>query len=168
MNLNDSNFDFQICNNEMRPIVDELKKKAGDALKHIDPDKILFIRNFRTAKSKKHFVVAKTAKIPPKWVELIFQMTQKSYFYMIEIMTRSVVGFDTAQMHIMLYRELRRIDEYGNIRNYNVQDWDEIIDNLGRRWFYPMSAPADILDDQDILQRLVNVPKKERPEEQFN
>ena len=58
-------FDYEICNKKIRPIAEALIKKYRE-LSHIDPDKILFVVNHKSAGSKKQMVLAKTSKISPK------------------------------------------------------------------------------------------------------
>ncbi len=46
-----SEFDYEICNNRIRPIAEALISKYEE-LRHIDPDKILFLVNHKSSGSK--------------------------------------------------------------------------------------------------------------------
>ena len=69
----DAEFDYEICSSRIRPIAEALIKKY-DELHHIDPDKILFVVNHKSKGGKRHLVLAKTSKVPPKWSELLYQL----------------------------------------------------------------------------------------------
>lgn len=101
-------FDYEICNSRIKPIAEALIKKF-DELAHIDPDKILFVVNHKSAGSKKQMVLAKTSKISPKWTELLYQLGSVSFFYMMEFYAKTTAAMDESQMVALVYRELRRI-----------------------------------------------------------
>lgn len=142
---NGSEFEYEICNNRMRSVAEALVKKY-DELHHIDVDKILFVVNHKGA-NKKHIVIAKTTKIPPKWTELLYQLGSCSYFYMIEIYAKMTADFDESQMVALMYRELRRIGPEGELLVYNVNDWWQMLMGLGRDWYYPDKSCPNLLDD---------------------
>ena len=72
-------FDYEICNSRIRPIAEALIAKY-DELRHIDPDKILFLVNHKSSGSKKQMVLARTSRISPKWTEILYQLGACSYF----------------------------------------------------------------------------------------
>jgi hypothetical protein len=144
----DAEFDYEICNKRMKPLAEALIKKF-DELHHIDPDKILFVVNHRSAGSRKRVVLAHTTRISPKWTELMFQLSnnKKSYFYMIEFYARTTAAMDESQMIALLYSELRRIGPEGEMLIPDVHDWWQLIMGLGRKWFYPDVTCPNLLDD---------------------
>lgn len=139
-------FDYEICSTRIRPIAEALIKKY-DELSHIDPDKILFIVNHKSAGSKKQMVLAKTSRVAPKWTELLYQLGSVSYFYMMEFYAKTTAAMDESQMVALVYRELRRIGPEGEIVSPDVHDWWQILMGLGRKWFYPDHTVPNLLDD---------------------
>ena len=69
----EAEYDYEIVNKKIRPLAEQLISKY-DELHHIDPDKILFVVNYKSAGSKKQMTLAKTSKIPPKWIEILYQL----------------------------------------------------------------------------------------------
>lgn len=148
-NLSGAEFDFEIVNKRMKPLAKQLIEKF-DELKHIDPDKILFVLNHKYAGSKSRIVLAHTTRISPKWTEIIYQLTDKpklSYFYKIEFYSRTTSALDENQMIALLYSELRRIGPEGKIVVPDVHDWWQVVIGLGRKWFYPNETCANLLDE---------------------
>lgn len=141
-----SEFDYEIVNKRMKPLAEQLIAKFSE-LKHIDPDKILFVLNHKAAGSKRRIVLANTTKIPPKWTELMFQLAGISYFYKIEFYARTTATLDENQMIALLYSELRRIGPEGKMLVPDVHDWWQVIIGLGRKWFYPDESCANLLDE---------------------
>lgn len=150
----DAEFDYEIVNNRMRPIAEALIKKY-DELHHIDPDKILFIVNHKSAGSSKKIVLAKTCTVPPKWTELLYQLGSCSYFYMIEFYAKTTAAMDESQMIAVVYRELRKIGPEGEILTYDVQDWWQILMGLGRKWYYPDNSCPNLLDETINWEKLM-------------
>lgn len=139
-------FDFEIVNSTCRPIADELIKKYEE-LRHIEVDKILFVVNHKSAGSKHTVTLAKTSKIPDKWRDILYQLCSASYFYMIEIYGKTTEVLDNNQKTALIYRELRRIGPEGTIITPDTHDWWQVIEGLGRHWFYPDSTCPDLLED---------------------
>lgn len=150
----DAEVDFEICNNRMRPIAKALVNKYEE-LYHIDPDKILFVVNHKSAGSRKQMVLAKTGRIPPKWSELLYQLGSCSYFYMIEFFAKTTAAMDENQMVALVYRELRRIGPEGEIYSPDVIDWWQMLMGLGRKWYYPDSSCPNLLDDNVDWKKLM-------------
>ena len=94
---------------------------------------------------KKRVVLARTAKVPPKWQEILYQLGGGSYFFMVEFYERSLEPLDNAQMTALLYHELRKITPEGGVVPPDVHDWYQMIQGLGRHWFYPDATCPDLL-----------------------
>lgn len=147
-------FDYEICNGKIKPIAEALIRKYPE-LRHIDPEKILFVVNHKNAGSKKQMVLAKTSKISPQWTELLHQIADVSYFYKIEFYEKTTSMMDEAQMVALVYRELRRIGPEGEILIPDVHDWWQILMGLGRKWFYPDNTCPNLLDDNVDWKKLM-------------
>lgn len=141
-----SEFDYEIVNNRMRPFAEQLIAKFSE-LKHIDPNKILFVLNHKAAGSKRRIVLANTTRISPKWTEILYQIAGVSYFYKIEFYARTTATLDESQMIALLYSELRRIGPEGKMLVPDVHDWWQVVIGLGRKWFYPDETCPNLLDD---------------------
>ncbi len=139
-------FDYEIVNKRIRPLAEQLIEKF-DELKHIDPAKILFVLNHKTAGSKNHIVLAHTTRIPVKWTELMYQLAGVSYFYKMEFYAKTTAALDESQMIALLYSELRRIGHEGKMLIPDVHDWWQVVIGLGRKWFYPNETCANLLDE---------------------
>ena len=139
-------FTYEICNTKIRPIAEALIKKYRE-LAHIDVDKILFIVNHKSAGSKRHVTLAHTAKMPPKWTELLYQLGACSYFYVMEFYAKTTATMDESQMVALVYHELRRIGPEGEILAPDINEWYPMRMCLGRKWFYPDNTCPNLLDD---------------------
>lgn len=148
-------FGYEICSGKFKPLADELTKKY-DELRHIDPDTILFIMNHKAAgKNKKRIKLASTSKVPPKWQEIIYQAGGLPFHFMIEFYEKSVSCLDTNQMTALIYRELRRISINGDIVAPDVHEWYQLLQGLGRHWFYPDATCPDLLADDVDWKKLM-------------
>ena len=121
----DAEFDYEICSSRMMPIAEGLINKY-DELHHIDPDKILFVVNHKSAGSRKQMVLAKTT-----------------------------AAMDENQMVALVYRELRRISPEGEILSPDVIDWWQMLMGLGRKWYYPDNSCPNLLDDNVDWKKLM-------------
>lgn len=147
-------FDYEIVNKKIRPLAEQLISKY-DELHHIDADKILFVVNYKSVGSKKQMTLAKTSKIPPKWIEILYQLDSCSYFYMIEFYAKTTSAMDEAQLVALIYRELRRIGPEGDILAPDVAEWYQVLMGLGRKWFYPDATCPNLLDDNVNWKKLM-------------
>ena len=147
-------FDYEICNSRIRPIADGLVKKYEE-LRHIDVEKILFLVNHKSAGSKKRIVLARTARVPEKWRDVLFQLGACSYFYIVEFFGKTTSCLDENQMTALVYRELRRIGPEGQIITPDIHDWWQVLMGLGRHWFYPDSTCPNLLDDSVDWKKLM-------------
>lgn len=150
----DSEFDYEIVNSKIRPIAEAIVEKY-DELRHINPGKILFITNHKSAGSRKKVVLAKTSLIPLKWTELLYQLGGCSYFYIVEFIAKTTAAMDESQMVALVYRELRKIGPEGELLTYDVQDWWQILMGLGRKWYYPENSCPNLLDDTINWKKLM-------------
>ena len=149
--MSDHEFDFEICNSRIRPIAEALVKKYEE-LKHVDPSKILFVVNHKSGGSG---ASAATSKVPFKRTELLFQLGACSYFYMVEFYSKKTSLLDDNQMTALLYRELRKIDSYGEIVKPEVNEWWTLLMGLGKDWCLPDKTCPNLLDDDTDWKRLM-------------
>lgn len=91
--MSDHEFDFEICNSSVRPIAEELIKKYEE-LRHIYPEKILFVLNHKSPGSRKKVMLTATTSC-----------------------------LDDNQMTALVYRELRSIGPEGNIVSPDTNEW---------------------------------------------
>ena len=147
-------FDYEICNSRVRPVADELVKKF-DELRHIDVDKILFVVNHKAAGSKKRVVLARTARVPEKWRDVLFQLGACSYFFVVEFIGKTTACLDENQLIALVYRELRRIGPEGQVVPPHINEWWQVLMGLGRNWFYPDSTCPNLLDENVDWKKLM-------------
>lgn len=147
-------FDHEICNDRIRPIAEALIAKYGE-LRHVDPNKILFVVNHKSSGSKRQMTLARTSRIPSRWVEILYQLGACSYLYIIEFYAKTTEEMDDSQIVALVYRELRRIGPEGEILIPDVHDWWQILMGLGRKWFYPDSTCPNLLDDNVDWKKLM-------------
>jgi hypothetical protein len=140
-------FDCEICNARMRPIADSLIKKYRE-LSHIPLESILFIVNHKYSGSKKKITLARTARVPEKWRDILFQLKAVSYSYIMEFFGKTTACLDENQMIALVYRELRRIGPEGEIMAPDTNEWWQVLMGLGRHWFYPDMSCPNLLDDK--------------------
>ena len=149
--MSDHEFDFEICNSRIRPIAEALVEKYEE-LEHVDPSKILFVLNHKSGGGG---ALAATSKVPFKWTELLFQLGACSYFYMVEFYSKKTSLLDDNQMTALLYRELRKIDSYGEIVKPDVNEWWTLLIGLGKDWCLPDKTCPNLLDDDTDWKRLM-------------
>ncbi|HQF91967.1 MAG TPA: putative metallopeptidase [Synergistaceae bacterium] len=138
-------FGFEVCNERFRPMAEALRRKYEE-LRHVDPESVLFLMNRKSlGKQKKRVVLARTSKVPPKWQEVLYQLGGGSYFFMVEFYEKSLEPLDQAQITALIYHELRKITPEGGVVPPDVHDWYQMIQGLGRHWFYPDATCPDLL-----------------------
>lgn len=148
-------FDFEICTSRIRPIADDLIKKYEE-LRHLDVEKILFVVNHKSAGSKKSMTLARTARLPEKWRDILYQMGACSFTHIVEFYGKTTALLDENQMIALIYRELRRIGPEGKLVTPDVHDWWQVLMGLGRNWFYPGTICPNLLDqgvDWQVLMK---------------
>lgn len=147
-------FDFEIVGSRIRPIADELVAKY-DELRHIQTDMILFVCNHKSGGSKKRIVLAKTARVPEKWRDFLFQLGACAYSHMIEYYAKTTACLDENQMIALTYRQLLLISPEGGIQTPDTNEWWHILTGLGRRWFYPDATCPCLLDENIDWKKLM-------------
>lgn len=150
----EAEYDYEIVNKKIRPIAERLIRKYSE-LNHIDPSRILFVVNHKSTGSKKQMTLAKTSKIPPKWIEILYQLGSCSYFYIIEFYAKTTAAMDESQIVALVYRELRRIGSEGDLLSPDVAEWYQVLIGLGRKWFYPDVTCPNLLDDNVDWKKLM-------------
>jgi predicted metallopeptidase len=157
-----NDYDYEIVNDRMSPIAEKLVEKYGE-LKHIKVDEILFVLNCKSAGSKKRLVLARTGKIPAKWHDLLLQSGDVAYTHMIEFYEKPTSILNQNQMTALVYHELAHIDQDGEIKYHDTEDWWHVIQGLGREWFFPSATCPDLLADdvnwETLLREEYNLSK---------
>ena len=67
----------------------------------------------------------------------------------------TTAAMDESQMVALVYHELRRIGPEGEILAPDVHDWWQLIQGLGRKWFYPDTSCPNLLDDDVNWKKLM-------------
>lgn len=111
----EAEYDYEIVNKKIRPIAERLIKKYSE-LNHIDPSRILFVVNHKSTGSKKQMTLAKTSKIPPKWIEILYQLGSCSYFYIIEFYAKTTAAMNESQIVALVWKKLMGT-YYEEVRN---------------------------------------------------
>ncbi|MDR1966208.1 MAG: hypothetical protein LBQ36_05820, partial [Synergistaceae bacterium] len=129
------------------PIADSLIKKYAE-LRHIDVETIMFVVNHKYAGSKDKIVLARTARVPDKWRDILYQLGACSFLYIMEFYAKTTDCLDENQMTALVYRELRRIGPEGKMTSPDTNEWWQVLIGLGRHWFYPDMSCPNLLDDK--------------------
>ena len=145
---------YEICSSRIKPLAEALIRKY-DELRHIEVDRILFLLNRRSAGSKKRVILAKTAKVPPKWQEILYQLGAMDFAYIMEFYEKTTSVLDENQMVALVYRELRRIGREGDVAPPDVHEWYNVLMGLGRHWFYPDHTCPNLLGDDVDWRKLM-------------
>lgn len=144
MTNNDVTYDYKIINNLMTGPAKALVSKY-DELRHIDPDKIIFLEN-NSSRDRKN-KLAKISKISQKWKEILWQKGAPAYRYIIEFYCKTYRELSDEQKTALLYRELRRISTEGDILEPDISDWYDLIKKLGPKWSELYSSCPDLLEE---------------------
>lgn len=159
--MESTNGTYEICSSRIKPLAEALIRKY-DELRHIEVDRILFLLNRRSAGSKKRVILAKTAKVPPKWQEILYQLGAMDFAYIMEFYEKTTSVLDENQMIALVYRELRKIGREGDVAPPDIHEWWNVLEGLGRRWFYPDATCPNLLDENVDWKKLMG-PSYERP-----
>lgn len=112
-----------VVNEAYRPIAEALVKKYEE-LRHIPVADILFVDNTEgTGKNKNKKKLAQVGKIPEKWMEIIHQLTGKSFGYFMEFFKRNTQDMGREQIIAVIYHELRHIGRDGELVLHDIEDW---------------------------------------------
>lgn len=135
-----------IINEGWRSIAEGLIEKYSE-LKHIAPNSIIFIDNISdTGKSRNILRPANTNKIPPKWSDILHQLSGKRFDYYIEFFKTNTDQLSQEQIVALVYRQLRYIDKDGNIIHPDIIDFVETIDKLGPGYLQTKARIPNLLD----------------------
>ena len=145
---------YEICSSRIKPLAEALIRKY-DELRHIEVDRILFLLNRRSAGSKKRVILAKTAKVPPNWQEILYQLGAMDFAFVMEFYEKTTSVLDENQMVALVYRELRRIGREGDVAPPDVHEWYNVLMGLGRHWFYPDHTCPNLLGDDVDWRKLM-------------
>ncbi|MDA8228746.1 MAG: putative metallopeptidase [Desulfitobacterium hafniense] len=141
-------------NENYRPIAESLKAKFRE-LEYVPVKNILFIENTEDKRKKNNSTVyAQISKIPPKFEEIIYQVTGKYFEYMLEIFKENTYAMSREQIVALIYHELRHIQLVQkkdgseiDIVGHDVEDWLNMVEKLGLNWQGTMSQIPDLLGD---------------------
>lgn len=123
-----------IANETYQKIAFDLRKKY-DELKYCPVESILFLENTESAaKNKNKLKYAEISKIPNKWQDILKQVTNRYFGYIIEIFKPNVEEFTWSQMVLIIYRELRKINAEGELNAYQIEEWGEVVYSVGYDW----------------------------------
>jgi len=153
-------------NESYRPIAEALVAKYRE-ISHVPVDKMIFIENTdATPRRKGRFILAQIGVVPPKWSEIIEQLTGVEVAYWMEIFKKHVEGLSREQIIALIYHELRHVSRLGGIVGHDVEDWANMISALGTRWNCVDAEVPDLLAegvDWESIQanKLVDDPEPE-------
>ncbi len=139
-------------NENYRPIAEALKTKFKE-LEYVPVKNILFIENTEDKRKKNNSTVyAQISKMPPKFEEIIYQVTGKYFEYMLEIFKENTMLMSREQIVALVYHELRHIQLVQkkdgpeiDIVAHEVEEWLNMIEKLGLNWQGTMSQVPDLL-----------------------
>ncbi|VBB05593.1 Hypothetical protein LUCI_0803 [Lucifera butyrica] len=104
-------------------------------IKHVPVEAILFIDNVDgNGKNRDKVKFAEIRKVPDKWQDLVKQMTNRTFCYMVEFYKKNLEDMTWSQVLLVLYRELRKIDTDGELKAYAIEEWPEVFYSLGTDW----------------------------------
>lgn len=132
---------WQIRNYLYYPLVKKLIGKFKE-LNHIHYSKILFlVDEYWEPGSAARNWIAKTSKANAQLRE------SWGYDYIIEIRQYYTEKMDDAQVVALIYHELRHIGAGGELKDHDIEDWDNMIATLGKDWAQNEISIPNILDD---------------------
>ncbi|WP_378955411.1 putative metallopeptidase [Pelosinus sp. sgz500959] len=125
---------FMINNEIYTPLAHKLAQKSQD-LKHIPVPAILFIENLEgSGKDRNKLKYAQISKLPEKWQDILKQTTGRNFCYLVEVFKKNIENMTWAQVVLVIYRELRKIDTDGELKAYDIEEFGEIAYNVGTDW----------------------------------
>lgn len=141
-------------NENYRPIAQALVEKFKE-LEYVPVKNILFIENLEDKRKKNNAIVyAQISKVPGKWEEIIYQVTEKHFDYMMEIFKENTTEMSREQIIALIYHELRHIQIVTkkdgrelDIVAHDVEEWLNMAEKLGLNWQSTMSQVPDLLAD---------------------
>lgn len=146
--LDNAKFDYKhwIKNEVYRPLARKLIGKFEE-LKGINIDKILFIEDTE---------YQEPVGGPPSWAaqtkvsnKQLYAMT--GYQFVIETREFYLSKMSDAQIAVLLYQELRKIDKNsGKILDYDIKGWNNILGTFGPGWDKEHVYIQNIVDDKEF------------------
>ena len=140
-------------NEDYRPMAEALKSKFKE-LEYVPVKNILFIENMEDKRKKNNSIVyAQISKMPPKFEEIIYQVTGKYFEYMLEIFKENTMLMSREQIVALVYHELKHIQLVQSkdgpkvdIVGHDVEDWLNMVEKLGLNWATTKGQIPDLLD----------------------
>lgn len=141
-------------NDSYRPIAEALKKKYKE-LEYAPIPNILFIENLEDKRKKGNAkVYAQISKMPKKWEDIVYQITGKTFEYILEIFKENIWDMDRGQIVALIYHELRHIQlvvtegsSKVDLVAHDIEDWSNMVEKLGRDWANTKATIPDLLDE---------------------
>ena len=140
-----------------KPIAEKLVSKFPE-IKHINPNKILFIEDMEwekpdSTKPKRHWQarISKSNKQFEAMTRYSYILETRNYY--IEKMTRE-------QIIALIYHELRHIDEWGDLQPHDIEDWDNMVATLGKDWAETQAEIKNLIDDDILWKELEPAAKQ--------
>jgi predicted metallopeptidase len=141
-------------NENYRPIAEALFAKYKE-LEYVPVKNILFIENTEDKRKKNNSVVyAQISKMPGKFEDIIYQVTQKRFEYMLEIFKENTILMSREQIVALIYHELKHIQLVQSkdgpkidIVRHDVEDWLNMVEKLGLNWASTRGSIPDLLDE---------------------
>jgi predicted metallopeptidase len=141
-------------NEDYRPMTEALKTKFKE-LEYVPVKNILFIENTEDKRKKGNKTIyAQISKMPPKFEEIIYQVTGKYFEYMLEIFKENTILMSREQIIALIYHELKHIQLVQkkdgpeiDIVGHDVEDWLNMVEKLGLNWASTRGQIPDLLDE---------------------
>ena len=135
-----------LINESYRPIAVALIKKYPE-LKHISANSILFVEDTESfKKAKGQTVFAQIGTIPDKWSDIVYQISDLPFDYLMEIYKLNTMQMSQEQIVALIYHELRHIGPDGKIIDHEINDWVNMIEKLGVNWNATQENIPNLLD----------------------
>lgn len=140
-NLDNGKYDSRnwIKNDIYRPVAFKLVTKFEE-LKHIRPEKILFLEDMDWTPSANSWI-ARISKANKQMKQMV------GYEYVLETRNYYTKNMSKEQIVALVFHELRHIDGDGNLKQHDVEDWGDMIATLGVDWATTKGDIINILDD---------------------
>ena len=135
-----------VINEFYRPLATALCQKFPE-LQHIPAQSILFVDNTESkAKNKNKYKNAQIAKMPEKWQQIIYQMSGKTFDFIMEFFKLNIFEMSREQIIALVYHELRHIHRNGDLILHDIEDWSNMHYKLGADWNSTKRLIPDLLD----------------------
>ncbi len=147
-----------LVNEAYRPIAEGLINKYPE-LRHLAPNSFIFVDNISdTGKSRNVMRSANTNKVPPKWSDVVYQLTGKRFDFYTEFFKTNVEQMSQEQITALVYQQLRYVDKDGNIIHPEIRDFIVLIEKLGPGWADTKARIPDLLDKEVDWDKIKSQP----------